>query len=205
MRTLALTIAFGVAACAGESRVAGAPGVRVWESRADGAITEGDTTLAVDPQTAYAVTVDYPTWTAIFPDITAVEITQQSGPEARVTFVHRDGNRDNVHFRNRPQQLTVWFEDTGGKAQVWAEIAFLPGDRRGTARVHTRLYADVHGLASLFVSDGHIRSLRQQRVVDDLARLHAYFANYSAVARGTSGGGGSARLRRNQLRATPAQ
>jgi hypothetical protein len=205
VKSIALAIALGVTACAGESRVAGAPGVRVWESQTDEAITEGDTTLAVAPETAYAATVDYPTWTAIFPDITAVMVTEQNGAEARVTFVHRDGNRDNVHFRNRPQQLTVWFEDTGGKAQVWAEIAFLRGDRRDTARVHTRLYADVHGLASLFVSDAHLRSLREQRVISELARMHAYFATYSAVARGTSGGVGSPRLRRNQLRATPAQ
>lgn len=176
MRTIALAVVIGVTSCAGETRVTGAPGVRVWESPTDEAITEGDTTLAVDPETAYAAVVDYARWPAIFPDITAVTITQQSGTEARVTFVHRDGNRDNVHFLNRPQQLTVWFEDTGGKAQVWAEIAFLPGDRRGTTRVHTRLYADVHGVASLFVSNAHIRSLREQRVVNDLAQMHAYFA-----------------------------
>ena len=70
----------------------------------------------------------------------------------------------------------MWFEDTGGRAEVWAEIVFLPGDRPGTSRVRSRIYADVHGIASLFVSDSKLRGLRQQRIRDDLTNLRAYFA-----------------------------
>jgi hypothetical protein len=70
----------------------------------------------------------------------------------------------------------VWFEDTGGRAKVWAEIVFAPGERPGTTRVHSRLFADVHGVASIVVSSGRLRSLRQQRIASDLSHLHTYFS-----------------------------
>lgn len=174
MRSLALVI---LAGCAGRAVIAPSS-VQIWESHDDTAITEGETTLDVDPRTAYRIAVDYPRWSTIFPDVVQVQVTKQEGVDARVTLVHRDGNRDNVHFHNQPQAGIVWFEDTGGTARVWAEIAFMPGARPKTTLVHSRLYANVHGLASLFVSDAHVRELRQQRVTDDLVHLRAYFATH---------------------------
>ncbi|HSN29518.1 MAG TPA: hypothetical protein VLT45_24690, partial [Kofleriaceae bacterium] len=109
-----------------------ASAVRVYQNPDNAAITEGETTLDVDADAAYAAATDYARWTQMFPDIAAVKITRRAGDDARVTFVHRDGNRDNVHFHNTPQAGLVWFEDTGGRATVWAEIVFVPGDRPGT-------------------------------------------------------------------------
>ena len=154
--------------------------VRVYQSADNASITEGETTLDVDADTAYAAAIDYARWTQMFPDIARVTITKRAGDDARVTFVHRDGNQDNVHFHNTPQAGLVWFEDTGGRATVWAEIVFIPGDRPGTTRVHSRLYADVHGLASIVVSDRQVRTLREKRVASDLANLRAYFARPSS-------------------------
>ena len=157
-------------------------GVRVWES-AQEHVTEGETAIAIDASTAYATVTDFARWTAIFPDIVSIAITAQQGSDAHVTLVHRDGNKDNVHFHNRPEARIVWFEDTGGRAEVWYEIAFTPGAQRNTTSVHSRLFADVHGLASLFVSDGKVRAMRQQRVGDDLTHLRAFFAHAEASAR----------------------
>ena len=168
-----------VAGCAGTVRPP-APGVRVWESRDAQQTTEGETRLDVDPDTAYARATDYARWTSMFPDITQVEVTAQQGADARVTLVHRAGNRDNVHFHNRPEARTVWFEDTGGIAEVWVEIVFAPGDAIGTTRVRSRLFADVHGMASLLVTNARLRSLREQRIADDLSNLRSYFARVSA-------------------------
>ena len=154
---------------------AASPEVRVFQSPDDDAITQGETTLDADPDVAFQTAADYARWAVIFPDIRRVVITSQNGNDARVTFIHPDGNRDNVHFRNQPAARMLWFEDTGGRAEVWAEILFLPGERPGTTRVRSRLYADVHGIASLFVSDSKIRSLREQRVRSDLTHLRAYF------------------------------
>jgi hypothetical protein len=155
---------------------ASAPDIRVSESQDNGSITQGETIIVVDPDTAYQTVTDYARWSTIFPDIHQVLITRQQGVDARVTLIHAAGNRDNVHFHNQPAARMVWFEDTGGRAEVWVEISFLAGDRPGTTRLHSRLYADVHGFASLFVSDSKIRNLREQRVRDDLSHLRAYFA-----------------------------
>ncbi|HEY1817726.1 MAG TPA: hypothetical protein VGG74_35540 [Kofleriaceae bacterium] len=65
---------------------------------------------------------------------------------------------------------------TGGRAEVWVEIVFAPGERAGTTRVHSRIHADVHGIASLVVTSGKLRSLRQQRITGDLSHLRSYFA-----------------------------
>ena len=150
--------------------------VSVYDSRDDKAITEGDTIINVDPDVAYEVALDYAKWTAIFPDIKQVIVTKRHGDDARVTFVHADGNKDNVHFHNTPQARMIWFEDTGGRAEVWAEIVFVPGTQAGTTRVHSRVYADVHGVTSWFVGDDTVKSLRAKRVRHDLHDLQTYFA-----------------------------
>lgn len=175
--TQTIALAFVVAcASAVAPRAQASSDVRVFQNPDESAITEGETVLAIDPDTAYRTVTDYARWTVMFSDIRRVIITAQSGGHDRVTFIHGDGNRDNVHFHNRPAARTVWFEDTGGRAEVWVEILFAPGDRPGTTRVHSRLFADVHGWASLFVSDSKIRAMREQRVRDDLSHLRAYFA-----------------------------
>lgn len=150
--------------------------IRVFESQNDSQITQAETTIAVDAEQAYLAVTDYARWSAIFPDIHQVLVATQQGVDARVTLVHAGGHRDNVHFHNQPAARMVWFEDTGGRAEVWAEIVFLPGDQPGTTRVRARIYADVHGVASVFVSDARLRGMRQERIRHDLASLHTYFA-----------------------------
>src|SRR4029077_20084425 len=119
----------------------------VFPSGTDENITEGETTLAVAPEVAFATLVDYARWPTIFPDIYTVTITKVDGVDARVTFLGPEDHRDNLHFHNRPDEHTIWFEDTGGRATVWAEIAFLPGAAPGTTRIHSRLFAEVNGIA----------------------------------------------------------
>ena len=151
------------------------PEVRVFPSRQHGAITEGEVTLAVDPDAAYREVTDYARWSAMFPDIRRVIVTSRSSGDDRVTFVHADGNRDNIHFRNQPAARMVWFEDTGGHAEVWVEIMFIPGKASGTTRIHTRIFAQVKGFASLVVGDDDVKKQREGRVASNLAQLSAYF------------------------------
>jgi len=149
--------------------------VNVFESK-QAAVTEGDAVIATDPETAYRAVTNYEQWLAMFKNVRRAIVQHVDGNEARVRFVHDDGSHDDLHFKNRPATHTMWFEQLGGDAQVWAEIAFNPGIQPGTTRVHTRFYADVKGMASLFVSDDKIRKLRQEQVRDDLQQLQAYFA-----------------------------
>jgi len=103
-------------------------------------------------------------------------VTSRHGVDAKVTLVKPDGNRDNLVFHNQPQARMVYFEDTGNShATVWGEIVCAPGDRPGTTRVHTRLHADVHGIASLVVGSDDVRHLREKRVQRDLEHVRNYF------------------------------
>ncbi|MDB4957278.1 MAG: hypothetical protein JWO36_4847 [Myxococcales bacterium] len=151
-----------------------APGVRIYQSK-DPAVTEGDTIVNGDPAAIFAAVLDYTRWTGIFPDVAKVVVTSQKGNEARVTLIAPDGHRDNLHFNNQPNARMIFFEDTGGRADVWAEIMFVPGDKEGTTRVHTRLYANLHGLASLVVSDGDIRKMREDKIERQLVHMRDYF------------------------------
>jgi hypothetical protein len=172
MRAL-VALAF-VAGCTGSLRPIPA-GVHVWESDAN--LSEGETTIETDPDTAYAIAIDYARWATMFSDITKVDVTSQDGDDAHVTLFHGDGNCDNLHFHNEPGAHRVWFEDTGGVATLWAEIVFAPGRTPNTTLVHSRLYAKVHGVTSIFVSKDRLRVMREQRIVDDLVHLRGYFAH----------------------------
>ena len=171
MRLAPLLVALAVAAPASAS-----PGVRVYQS-SNPSITEGETQVAGDPAAVYAVVQDYSRWVDVFPDVARVVVTWRQGPDAKVTLIKPDGNRDNLKFHQTPQARMLYFEDTGNEhAEVWGEIVCAPGDQPGTTRIHTRLYADVHGLATLIVRDGDVRKMREQRVERDLVHVRTYFA-----------------------------
>ena len=108
----------------------------MYESHDDHSITEGDVVIAADSDARVRDRARLREVVAIFPDIKQVTVTKQQGDDARVTFLHTDGNKDNVHFHNTPAARMIWFEDTGGRAEVWAEIVFVPGEKAGTTRVH---------------------------------------------------------------------
>jgi hypothetical protein len=172
-RHLAILLVLGCSAPV----VAAPPGVRVYPSPSDDKVTEGETIVSGDAADIYATVLDYNRWTEIFPDVAKVEITQKNGVDARVTLIGPDGHRDNLHFHNQPAARMLWFEDTGngGHAEVWAEIMFVPGGEPNTTRVHTRLYADVKGVASLVVSDGTVKQQREQKITKDLVHIRGYF------------------------------
>ncbi len=149
--------------------------VKVFESK-QASVTEGEAIIATDPDTAYRAVTDYQRWLTMFKNVRRAITLHQDGDEAKVRFVHDDGSHDDLHFKNRPWARTMWFEQIGGDAEVKAEIAFYPGAEPGTCVVHTRFYADVKGMASLFVSDDKVKKLRQDQVRDDLTQLQAYFA-----------------------------
>jgi hypothetical protein len=168
------------AACA-YPKVVAPTGVQVHE--ANQTITEGEAMLDVDPATAFALVCDYSRWPTIFPDVLHVVVTKQQGDEALVTMIGPNDHHDNLHFHNRPTSNTLWFEDTGGRADVWFEIVFDPGPRPGTTYLHGRLYADVRGVAALVVSDARVRHMREEKLVSDFVAMRTYFAKLAAVSR----------------------
>jgi hypothetical protein len=177
--TRALVVAALVASCGAPSYPRPvAAGVHLWET--EDHTTEGDVVIEGDPATIYAVLAVYERWTAVFTDVARVE---DQGPaddvpgEERVLLVTTAGQNNNLRFKNDPEHRVVRFRDTGGAADVWAEIAFEPGARPGTTRVHARLHADVHGLVSIFVTDAKLREERQTKLASDLGNIARYFSS----------------------------
>ena len=162
--------------------VGAAPGVRVYQSASNPAITEGETVVPGDPGAIYAIVGDFARWVEVFPDVAKVVITWRKGPDAKVTLVKANGDYDQLKFHLTPQARMLSFEDTGNDhAQVWGEIVCAPGDVPGTTKIHTRLFVDVHGIvASIVVGDGDVRKLREQRVERDLVHVRGFFSRTSS-------------------------
>jgi hypothetical protein len=143
---------------------------RVWNGR-QAATSEGEVVLAAAPATVYAVLTDATRWPAIFPRVR--NATARAG--GAVDIVSRKGKHRNLRFANDPRTLTVRFTESGGKADVYAEIFLEPGAVLGTTRARARLRADVSGFRSWFVSDATVREKRERRLLQYLADLDRYF------------------------------
>lgn len=175
MRRTILVLALASACGGAAPRVVTAPGVHMWE--ADDHTSEGEVIVPGDPAKDYAAVADYATWTKVFRDVARVE---DQGPatdvpgEEKVLLVTTAGQNNNLRFRNDPAHHVVRFHDTGGAADVWAEIAFEPSGA-GATRVHARLHADVHGLMSLFVTDARLRGEREKKLASDLEDIQKFF------------------------------
>ncbi|MFT3691996.1 MAG: SRPBCC family protein [Kofleriaceae bacterium] len=171
MRSL-LIVAFASAVAA----AAPPAGVVVTQPQ-DQAMTEGEVIVDGDPAQVFAAAQDYARWTELMPDVAKVEIKDHKGDDAHVTLVSPSGHRDNLHFHNTPQARLIYFEDTGnhGRADVWAEIVFAPTESQAQTRVHIRLYAKVHGVATLVVSDSAVKDQREQKIVAELTHIREYF------------------------------
>jgi hypothetical protein len=140
-------------------------------------ITNGEVVLRVEPEAAYKLLGDVKNWPTIFPDVLRVSVTSQQGDDALVTLIGPNDHHDNLHFHNRPLTNTIWFEDTGGVAEVQLEITLAPGPTPGTTTARGKIYANVHGVASLVVN------MSEQKLVSDLTALRAYFGKTSSVSR----------------------
>jgi carbon monoxide dehydrogenase subunit G len=162
-------------ACAGKPVV---PPEGIEISSPDAHTTNGRVVLTVEPKDAYALLRDYANWPAVFPDVLSVSVTQENGEDALVTMIGPNDHHDNLHFHNRPEANTIWFEDTGGAAKVELEIALEPGPKPGTTLARGRIYADVQGLASIVVSDAKARNMSAAKLVADLSAMRSYFAKH---------------------------
>ena len=167
--SVAITLAFA-AGC-----VQRGSGVRVWDNTSDDGVSEGETVLGVDPRTAYSRLADLQSWPSIFPDVARIDVASQQGTDARATIVRANGHVHAMHFHREPETRTVWFEELGGRALVWGDIAFVGAADSRTTRAHLRFHASIAGTASLLINDDKLRVERRRRVADDLAALRAHF------------------------------
>jgi hypothetical protein len=173
VRRLLLSLAF-VGACGGAPLAPAPPGVQMWE--ANDHTSEGEVVVPGDPGANYMAVGDYARWPTIFADVARVEdqgLDPATGEE-KVLLVTKEGQNNNLRFKNDAGKRIVRFHDTGGSADVWVEIAFE--EVHGQTRLHARLHADVHGFISIFVTDNRLRDQRRKKLASDLADLKRFFS-----------------------------
>jgi hypothetical protein len=161
-------------ACGGAPLAPAPPGVALWE--ANDHTSEGEVVVPGRPAANYAAVSEYAKWPVIFADVARVEDQGLDAAlgEEKVLLVTKEGQNNNLRFHNDPAQKIVRFHDTGGSADVWAEIAFEPA-AGGKTRVRARLHADVHGLMSLFVTDNRLRDQRRKKLSAELVDIQRFF------------------------------
>lgn len=182
MRASTSLATLAILATLGTTGIASAEPVTVFESKQYSEVTEGETVLEIDADTAYATLSDFGKWTTVFPDIKQVIMTKRSSPTEALVGLQYADHRNNLHFKNDPSHRRIWFENTNSVADMWADLQFIPGPRPGTTIVHGRVYADVTGASGVFVSESRLRNERTTRVRGDLTKLRAYFATPRMVS-----------------------
>jgi len=145
-------------------------------SEKPGHITEAVVALDASPAEIYAYVTSYENWTVMFSDITSATVKSGGPTDARVRFHSRAlGQTVTIAFNNIPDHL-IRFRGIdgppGGRAAGTYELAPLPD---GRTLVTARLYMDVVGVSSVFVSDAKIRKMRAQKLRSDMTDVIHHF------------------------------
>ncbi|HSD90867.1 MAG TPA: SRPBCC family protein [Kofleriaceae bacterium] len=135
-----------------------------------GHVTEGVVTVDASPSQVYALVTDYRNWRSVFSDVQSVSVQSGGQRDATVRFrSHALQHEVTVRFDNVPD-LLIRFKGIhgppGGRASGSFELTPLAGGTRTLVR--GRLYMDVVGLPSLFISDSRIRSMREAKLRADM-------------------------------------
>ncbi len=144
-----------------------------------GHVSEATITVNASSREVYRLVTDYARWPTVFSDIRSVRVESGGPRDARVRFSSRVLDRSvTVKFDNVEDRL-IRFRGVkgppGGKAGGSYELIPIDGGARTTIRA--RLYMDVTGVASLFVSGREVRRLRQAKLRADAADLGRMFAH----------------------------
>ena len=127
-------------------------------------------TIDATPAQIYALVTDYRNWRSVFTDVQSVSVQSGGQRDAAVRFrSHALAHEVTVKFDNVPDQLVRFrgiHGPPGGRANGSYELTPLAGGRRTLVR--GRLYMDVVGLPSLFITDSKIRSMRQAKLRADM-------------------------------------
>jgi len=145
-------------------------------SEKPGHITEAVVTVDASPAEIYAYVTSYENWPLMFSDIAWATLKSGGTVDARVRFHSRAlGQTVTVAFNNIPDRL-IRFRGIdgppGGRAAGTYELEPL---QDGRTLVVARLYMDVVGVSSVFVSDAKIRKMRTQKLRADMTDVINHF------------------------------
>lgn len=146
-------------------------------------VTEARIEIDAPPSEVYALVTNYANWPAVFSDITKVNVESGGREDARVRFRSRAlGHTVTVVFANAPGRA-VSFRGVegppGGRAH--GDYTFEPLDGGTRTAVTAKLYMDVKGAPSWFVSDSKIRDMRRTKLRADFEDVARHFAGRRPV------------------------
>jgi carbon monoxide dehydrogenase subunit G len=141
-------------------------------------VTEAAITIDASPSEVYALVTDYANWPRAFSDIRSVSVESGDRDHARVRFSSLALQHDvTVEFDNERDRV-IRFKGVkgppGGRAH--GTYTLVPVDGGKHTRVTAQLYMDAVGVASVFVRDATIRSMRNAKLQADLGDLARHFA-----------------------------
>ena len=142
-----------------------------------GQITEATAIVDATPEQIYDLVTDYANWRSVLSDIQSVQLVAGGRHHAQVRFRSRALEHEvTVQFDNVPGRQ-IRFQGIKGPPGGRASGEFLlePIDAHRT-KVTAKLYMDVVGLPSVFVSGSKIRAMREQKLRTDMTDVTRNFA-----------------------------
>jgi uncharacterized membrane protein len=177
---LCVVMAFAFALAAADAR---ADGVTIDEKPDH--TTEASVTVEAAPAKIYELVTNYAAWTQILHDVKTVKVQAGGRGDAQVRFLSNDlGHEVSVKFENVDGH-EIRFHSVGAPHGVSANGSYVlePLDGGARTKITATFYLNVRGAASMIVSSSKARTMRQQKLRDDLGDIAARFAHPAAPTR----------------------
>lgn len=140
---------------------------------AESGVTVGSMDVSGTPEAVYALLADPSRWAKTFSDVTAARLVNGQSSKATLELTSRAFRHDvTADMVLQPQVGVSWVATAGPPGarieQSWRLVPLK--DSRGT-HVEVRLRASIGGMASLLFPEFRLRSMRRDKVRQDLLDL----------------------------------
>ena len=135
--------------------------------------------VAVGPERVYAALANVGQWSKLFSDVARTNIVSRTDSTAVADVESRligHAHRFSFAFR-APQTVRLVQADQSHGSKLWMHFQIEPAGTGQRAKVKGTLHYEVGGFWGFFVSDGKLRSLRRQKLLQDLSDLVAIFGS----------------------------
>jgi uncharacterized membrane protein len=147
-------------------------------------VTEAIVIVDASPAQIYQLVTDYARWPQILHDIESVKVEAGGRSDAKVRFRSAAlGHEVAVKFDNvENREIRFHSVDAPPGARAFGTYILEPIDGGTRTKVIASFYLDVHGFASLLMSNTKLRAMRQNKLRADMSDVAARFASRPQAA-----------------------
>ncbi len=140
-------------------------------------VTEAIVVVDASPAQIYQLVTDYARWPQILHDVESVKVEAGGRRDAKVRFRSAAlGHEVAVKFDNvENREIRFNSVDAPPGARASGTYVLEPLDGGARTKVVATFYLDVHGVASVFIGNAKLRTMRQNKLRADMNDVAARF------------------------------